>query len=81
MHKSKHTSSELVFTGHAWEAEMVRTVLENEGIQAFINNEHIGTLLPFYSTPGMGAVRVVVSAEDAEKARQFVAEFEKNRFA
>ncbi len=80
MNKHKVTEPVLVFTGQSWEAEMLKIMLENEGIQAFMNNEVIGTLLPFYTTPGMGAVRLVVSEADSEKALRVVAEFEKDRF-
>lgn len=79
---NEHQTNEpvVVFTGHAWEAEMLVTILDNEGIKAFVNNEVIGTLFPFYTTPGMGAVRVVVSKTDAEKANMVVADFQKDRF-
>ncbi len=80
MNKNKSEKPVLVYTGQAWEAEMVKNILENEGIPAFINNEFIGTMLPFYTTPGMGAVRVVVSDRYAEKAKILVTEFEKDRF-
>ncbi len=80
MNKQNETEPVLVFTGQSWEAEMLKNILENEGIGAYINNEHIGTLLPFYTTPGMGAIRLVVSVSDYEKARIIVEEFEKDRF-
>lgn len=70
----------VVFTGHAWEAELLKNILENEGIKAFLNNEHFGTLLPFNRPMGMGDVKVVVSKQDAERARVLVADFEKDRF-
>mgnify|MGYP002152226950 CR=1 FL=1 len=69
-----------MFTGISWEAEMVKNLLENEGIQVFLINEHIGTLAPFYSTPGPGSVQLVVSSLDAPKARDIVDEFEKDRY-
>ncbi len=80
MNKADDSHAVLVFTGHAWEADMVKNILENEGIRAFLNNEHVGTLAPFYSTPGMGAVRVVVLGDEAERARAIVADFEKDRY-
>ncbi len=80
MNKADDSQAVLVFTGHAWEADMVKNILENEGIRAYLNNEFVGTLAPFYSTPGMGAVRVVVLGADAEKARAIVADFEKDRY-
>jgi hypothetical protein len=68
-----------VYTGILWEAEMVKNILENEGIEAFVNDEFIGTIAPFYITPGLGSVKVVVSNLDFDKAKLVVAEFEKNR--
>jgi len=59
---------------------MLVNILENEGIKAFINNEVVGTLFPFYTTPGMGAVKVIVSESDAEKAKMLVEDFERDRF-
>ncbi len=80
MEKNNENQPVVIFTGHAWESEMLVNILESEGIKAFINNEVVGTLFPFYSTPGMGAVKVVVSQNDAEKAKLLVEDFEKNRF-
>jgi hypothetical protein len=68
-----------VYTGILWEAEMVKNILENEGIEAFVNDEFIGTIAPFYITPGLGSVKVVVSNLDFDKAKLVVAEFEKDR--
>lgn len=68
-----------VFMGIAWEAEMVKNLLENEGIEAFIKDDIIGTIAPFYTTPGLGSVKLVVSSDDYEKAREIVAEFQENR--
>jgi hypothetical protein len=68
-----------VFMGIAWEAEMVKNILENEGITAYIKDDIIGTIAPFYTTPGLGSVKLVVSSDDYEKAREIVAEFQENR--
>jgi hypothetical protein len=68
-----------IFMGIAWEAEMVKNLLENEGIKAFIKDDIIGTIAPFYTTPGLGSVKLVVSSDDYEKAGAIVAEFQKNR--
>ena len=80
--KSKPQKNEpvVVFTGHAWEAELLKNILENEGINAFLNNEHFGTLFPFNRPMGMGDVKVVVAKPDAERAEALVADFEKDRF-
>ena len=36
-----------VFIGMQWEAEMVKNLLENENIEAFLTDQIIGTLVPF----------------------------------
>jgi hypothetical protein len=68
-----------VFMGIAWEAEMVKNMLENEGIESFIKDDIIGTIAPFYTTPGLGSVKLVVSSDDYEKAMAVVTEFQQNR--
>lgn len=81
--KTKLTKDEVkpvvVFSGLPWEAEMVKNILENENIEAFLNNEILGTVAPFYSSSGLGSVKVVVSNFDFEKAKLLVEEFEKGR--
>lgn len=69
-----------VFSGLMWEAEMVKNLLENENIEAFLNDEILGTLAPFYvNSGGMGSVRVIVSNTDFEKAKLVVTEYESNQ--
>ncbi len=80
MTKHQRSKPVVVFTGHAWETELLKNLLENEGITAFLNNEYFGTLFPFNKTPGKGDVRLIVSQNDAEKAKLLVEDFEKNRF-
>lgn len=79
MEKNKEDSPVEVFSGINWEAEMVKNILENEGIEAFITNEIIGSIAPFFTNQGKGSVKVVVSNLNYNKARLIVSEFEKNR--
>ena len=53
--------------GH--EADFLRSVLEGSGIEAFIPDEHMGTLRP-HLLLGTGGVRVQVRAGDAARARE-----------
>lgn len=53
--------------GH--EADLVRSVLEGSGIEAFIPDEHMGTLRP-HLLLGTGGVRVQVRAGDAGRAQE-----------
>jgi hypothetical protein len=69
-----------VFAGSATEAAMVKSLLENAEIQAFLKDEIFGTLEPWVTGPGgAGAVKVIVSSADAEKAKIVVDEYEKNK--
>ena len=59
-----------VFAGNIIEAGMVCSLLESAGIHAYLKNEIMGTMNPwFVSAGGVGAVKVLVSALDFETAR------------
>jgi len=68
-----------VFAGTAVKASLVKSLLENAEIEAFLKDEFTGVIAPWHSTPGgVGAVKVFVSSEDHEKAKIVVDEFERN---
>ena len=68
-----------VFSGSIWEAEMVKSILENSEIETFLKDENTGTLAPWYTAPGgAGSVKVVVSSLDFDKAKFIVTEYENN---
>lgn len=67
-----------IFSGTVYQAEMIKNLLENEGIYAYIKDEIIGTIAPWHLGPGPGAVTVVVSALDYDRAKILVDEYEKS---
>ena len=68
-----------VFAGSAVQATLVKSLLENAEIDAYLKDEFAGTLYPWHTTPGgVGAVKVYVSSLDHEKARIVVDEYESN---
>ncbi|MCX6287639.1 MAG: DUF2007-related protein [Bacteroidetes bacterium] len=68
-----------IYSGSIWEAEMVKSLLENAEIETFLQDENTGTLAPWYTAGGgAGSVKVVVSNLDFEKAKLIVEEYEKN---
>ena len=68
-----------VFAGTAVQATLVKSLLENAEIAAYLKDEFSGTLYPWHTTPGgIGAVKVFVSSVDHEKARIVVDEYESN---
>lgn len=79
MSKDKEIGPVEVFAGSAMQANLVRSILEDNDIEAFLKDEFIGTLYPWHASPGgAGAVKVVVSYQDYEKAKSIVAEYENN---
>ncbi len=68
-----------IFSGTYLEAEMVKGMLENEGIQAFIKDGHMGTLAPWnVSGGGAGAVKVMISEQNFDKAQKIVIDYTNN---
>jgi hypothetical protein len=68
-----------VYAGIAWQAAMVKNLLENAGITVFLKDEILGTLGPWWTGPGgAGSVKVVVSSSDFEVARVIVEQYEEN---
>lgn len=71
-----------VFSGMLWEAELVKAMLLDAEIYAFLSDKIFGGVLPpIYSATDTGQVKVKVSSRDVEQAQEIVAEFEKNRKA
>ena len=65
-----------VYSGNAWQAGLVKSLLENAQIECFLQDEIMGTLNPWWTAPGgAGSVRVFVSGKDLEKAKEVVASF------
>ena len=68
-----------VFAGTIMQAEILKSLLEDSEIEAFLKDEIMGSMAPWYSSGGGAAsVKVVVSKDDYEKAMLVVTEFEKN---
>ena len=57
------------------QAEFVQSVLEGSGITAHLDQQFTGNIAPHYMLYGSG-IRLFVAAEDEERAREVLAEFE-----
>lgn len=58
---------------------MVKSMLENANIQAFLKDQHIGSIAPWQvSAGGGGAVKVIVSSLDQEEAQEIILRYEQN---
>ena len=68
-----------VFAGAPFDAGLVKSMLEDREIEAFLQDDELGSLAPWYTAPGgAGAVKVVVSSADYEAAKQVVDEYYRN---
>jgi hypothetical protein len=78
MNESINTKPIEVYSGNPWQAGMVKTLLLDSEIEAFMQDEIMGTLNPWWTAPGgAGAIRVFVSETDFERAKKIVAEYER----
>lgn len=66
-----------VFSGSIFEAEVLKSILADNLIESYLQDEYMGTLAPWNATPGgVAPVKVVVSSEDLERARPIVDEYQ-----
>jgi Putative prokaryotic signal transducing protein len=66
----------VVFKGTAWQAEQLRGLLENAGIESFLRDEVMGRIdAPALAAGAIGAVKVVVAREHIPQAQQLVEDF------
>jgi hypothetical protein len=76
-----HDGSKMIeiFAGTPWQAGMVKTLLEDAGIHAFMADEIIGTLNPWWTAPGgAGAIRIMISDDDEAHAKIVIENYERN---
>ncbi len=79
MTKDKEHSLVEVFAGKTVDVEIVKSLMENAEIEAFLKDENIGNIFPFQAAGGgAGAVKLYISSEDYEKGKEIVEEYYKN---
>ena len=65
-----------VFEGNDWESSMVKSLLNNAEIDAFLKDERMGVLAPWNIVGGgAGAVKIFVSNVDYERAKEVVDDY------
>ncbi|HYK75839.1 MAG TPA: DUF2007-related protein [Daejeonella sp.] len=67
-----------IFSGTSWEAGMVKSLLENSGIEAFVINDTAGSIWPLQTVTDDLAVKVMVAEKDFVEAQKIVEGYEKN---
>jgi hypothetical protein len=58
-------------TSHTYEAHLIKSKLESEGIPAFIKDEHVVTANWLYSL-AVGGVKIQVAQRDVERAKEIL---------
>ena len=65
-----------IYAGPPMKAEIVRGLLENSGIEAFLKDEIMGSLAPWHASPGgVNVVKVMISNLDYTKAKSIIEAF------
>jgi len=66
----------IVYEGDFVNAGILRGLLEDAGIEAFLRDEYTGAIAPWtVAAGGAGAVKVVIRSEDLETARPILDQF------
>jgi len=62
----------LISYNNVIEANMIKDLLENEGIMCFLTNENFTTLLPGFTGMWGSGIHVMIHEEDKEKALEII---------
>ncbi len=78
MNTNKHIKAIEIFAGPIMEAQMVKSLLENAEIETYLQDEYVGTLVPWQASGGgANSVKIIISSEDLEKAQIVLNEYHK----
>lgn len=79
MKTQKEPTPVVLFSGNAWHTSLLKSMLEEAGIETFLKDELMGSRNPYgVNSNFISDVKVVVSSLDYDKARAIADEFEKN---
>jgi hypothetical protein len=68
----------VVYSGNIVEADLLKCLLDGEGVLSRLENENIGMIAPYLSPAGAG-VKLAVDAADLERARPIVEDYARNK--
>ena len=64
-----------IAAGNISEADLIKNILEANGIKSYLEDENLGTWVPYMASPGgAGAVKIAVAESDVGKAKAIVKE-------
>jgi hypothetical protein len=65
-----------IFSGELWQSVVIKDLLEDNGIHAFIENELMGNIAPWQiSSGGVASVNIKVLKSDYVLAKELIDEF------
>ena len=68
-----------IFAGELWQAEMIKEMLEDNGIQAYMKNELMGNIAPWIIAPGgTASVKINISTSDSVRSKELIDELNSN---
>lgn len=71
-----------IYAGKLWQSAMIMDLLEDNGIQTFIENELMGTIIPSQITSGgVAPVNVKIKDSDFVRAKELIDEFNSADFS
>lgn len=80
MNDTREITPVMVFSGSQWEAGMVKSLLEDAGIEVYLNDENRAANIPMIvDSGGFGVVKVIVSSNDLGLAALVIDEYKKNQ--
>ena len=75
----EHNDLVVAYAGNIVDVEFAKTLLDAEGIQCYVQNQNMGTIMPWVAAPaGLGSVQLVIRAEDAERVRPIIEDMMKD---
>jgi len=65
-----------IFSGTLWEAEMVKSLLQDAEIESFVKNSNLNTYI--YEPIQASGVKVMILNGDSEKAKEVIGTYYRN---
>ena len=68
----------VVYSGTIIEVDLLKCLLDGEGIESRLQNETMGMIAPHHSAAGAG-VKLAIAREDIQQARPIVEDYANNK--
>ena len=77
MEPKKEIKPVIIYSGDIFKASYIKSVLEENGINAYFQNEYMSSIAPWYVEPGgSNTLKLIVSNLDYDQAIKIIVEIE-----